>query len=315
MKANRLLKSCLMLAVSWAVLYPTLGFSVYKERPDRRVLGSGPKTFKIGLDPGTFPPFTSDEFKGIDYEVLKAVCETNHHMRCILQLREFSECNTDEGVGTALEKGKVAGCINWIETPGRIVEGFEFAEPYHLSPAPQLICNDLLADPDCNTQEPPAEGEKIDLNGATVGFISGYAMNPTCLADKYENFQELIIGDIGEVDEVDEWPSLQFVFWDMSTEIPDGAIAVGVEVPSCGNENSLLLYPPSKRRWFKSDQLRREWNCGLALVRHSPELLETLLENLETELGRSPDDPLEFKQDGPLPTVQCLEGNEHVNFE
>ena len=284
-----------------------------EKRGDKRVLGSGPKTFRIGLDPGTFPPFTSDEFKGIDYEILKAVCKTNRHMRCIVQLREFSECNTDEGVGTALEVGRVDGCINWMETPARTVQGFEFAEPYHLSPAPQLICEAGLHM--CDTQALLAEGEKIDLNGATVGFISGYAAIPACLGDKYENFQELIITNISEVDDVGEWPSLDFVFWDMSTDIPDGTMAVGVEVPSCGNENSLLLYPPSNRRRFKSDKLRREWNCGLALVRHTPVVLESLLANLETELGRLPHDALEFKQDGPLPTVQCLVGNEDVTTD
>ena len=128
MKTRRFLKSCLILAISYGVLFPMPGISAPKEHVEKRVLGSGPKRFKIGLDPGTFPPYTSGEFKGIDYEVLKAVCEANHHMRCIVQLRDFSECNTENGVGEALEKGKIDACINWIETPDRIVEGFEFAE-------------------------------------------------------------------------------------------------------------------------------------------------------------------------------------------
>ena len=129
-----------------------------------------------------------------------------------------------------------------------------------------------------------------------------------------ENFKESTINDISDVDQIEEWDdSLNYIFWDMSTAIPGGAMDVGVEVPSCGNENGLLLYPPSKRRPLKSDELRREWNCGLALVRDDPELLKSLLENLEDELELEPDesldDPLKFIQDGPLPTVQCLRGN------
>ncbi len=128
--------TCLILLTAM----PAVVLADQSSRVPQMTLGEGSKTFRIAIDPGTFPPFTSGPFQGIDFEVLKAVCEANTDMKCKVQLRDFSECSIDGGVGDALEKGKVDGCMNWVNTAPRAVEGFEFAEPYHTSSPPQLIC-------------------------------------------------------------------------------------------------------------------------------------------------------------------------------
>ena len=305
------------LLLNVTVIGPSIGLAIHSEPIQKMRVGTGPKKFKIGLDPGTFPPFTSGEFKGIDFEVLKAVCEANPRMRCELQLREFSECSIGDGVGSALEQGAVDGCINWVETAPRKVQGFEFSDPYHTSSPPQLICvADMVNSSTCAHALEITEAEPLlNLNNAIVGFVSGFFAAPSCLNDVYdmssytafeENGENPILSDRDLIEELNNG-SIHYGFWDTTTPVPDGMTLAGVGVPSCGSHNSLLLYPPSTRRPHKSDAVRRAWNCGLALVRNSPELLADLRQALEIELGRPPLDPQEFMQDGPLPTVQCLE--------
>jgi len=302
-------------------VWPSVGFSKNSSGIQKMTLGSGSHKIKIGMDPGTFPPFTSGAFQGIDFEVLKAVCEANRTMKCELQLRAFSECAMGEGVGQALEQGTVDGCINWVETVPRKTQGFEFANPYHTSSPPQLICvahnlNSLT----CATAPEINGTGLLNLNNATVGFVSGFFAAPACLNDIYDAGTYTVFEENGENPILSENElefrlnngDIDYGFWDTTNPVPDGLILAGAKVPSCGSENSLLLYPPSRGRPHQSDTFRREWNCGLALVRHTPELLTDLLTALETELGRAPVDPEEFIQEGPLPTVQCLEGNNLV---
>jgi hypothetical protein len=101
----------IFIAVSLMLLFvwPSVVFSKNSGGIQKMTLGSGSHKVKIGLDPGTFPPFTSGAFQGIDFEVLKAVCEANRTMKCELQLRAFSECSIEKVVGQALEKGTVDG--------------------------------------------------------------------------------------------------------------------------------------------------------------------------------------------------------------
>jgi len=324
MNSRSLLVVCSASALALLVALPVAVPADDSSRVREMTLGDGPNGFKIGLEPGTFPPFTSGEFKGIDFEVLKAVCEANTQMRCRVQLREFSECSVDGGVGEALARGEVDGCVNWVETAPRIVQGFEFAEPYHTATPPQLICVAAMDDASvCETAPeitPPDMNDNglLNLNFATVGFVSGFFAASACLNDEYDantytvfrvNGENPILTEADLADRLNAG-EIDYGFWTRPTSLPAGTTLAGVGVPSCGSESSLLLYPPSKGRKHKSDELRRAWNCGLALVRHTPALLADLLEALEAELGRPPLDPDEFLQDGPFPTVQCLEGNE-----
>jgi hypothetical protein len=307
----------LMLIFVW----PSVGFSKSSGAVPKMVVGHGPQKMKIGLDPGTFPPFTSGPFQGIDFEVLKAVCAANRTMKCEFQLRAFSECSMGEGVGQALEHGTVDGCINWVATAPRKAQGFEFANSYHTSSPPQLICvADLENSLTCATAPEINGMGLLNLNNATVGFVSGFFAAPACLNDIYDDGTYTVFKENGENPILSESElecrlnkgDIDYGVWVTTNPVPDGTILAGAEVPSCGSENSLLLYPPSTGRPHQSDTLRREWNCGLALVRQTPELLTDLLTALENELGRAPLNPEEFIQDGPVPTVQCLEGNNLV---
>lgn len=93
------------------------------------------------------------------------------------------------------------------------------------------------------------------------------------------------------------------VFWDSIETQPDGTKLVGESFTECGPRLSFATYPASKKRKLKSDDLRRDFNCGLALIRQTGEL-EAICDAW-TDAGTHPACFVE----GPLPTEQCLADN------
>ncbi len=77
----------------------------------------------------------------------------------------------------------------------------------------------------------------------------------------------------------------------------------GEPILTCGPDLSLAVFPPSTRRKHKSDELQRDYNCGLALIRASG-VLEQICVNSPHPGG----DPACIFE-GPPPTVQCLADN------
>jgi len=65
----------------------------------------------------------------------------------------------------------------------------------------------------------------------------------------------------------------------------------------------MMVFPPSTSRPHHSDSLRRDFNCGLALIRQNGKMAEICANS--THPGGDPACVLE----GPEPTVQCLEEN------
>ena len=78
---------------------------------------------------------------------------------------------------------------------------------------------------------------------------------------------------------------------------------VGEPILTCGPDLGLAVFPPSRSRKSKSDELRRAFNCGLALIRANG-VLNEICENSNHPGG----DPA-CLLDGPPPTVQCLADN------
>jgi len=65
----------------------------------------------------------------------------------------------------------------------------------------------------------------------------------------------------------------------------------------------MMVFPPSTGRPHRSDALRRDFNCGLALIRRSGEMADIC--GNSTHPGGDPTCLLE----GPPPTVQCQAEN------
>jgi hypothetical protein len=113
---------------------------------------------------------------------------------------------------------------------------------------------------------------------------------PTDTAGRSELVAALLEGEIA------------LAFWDNPNTVPEGAHLVGEGIATCGPDLALAVYPPNSNR-RASDELRRDYNCGLALIRMSGEL--------ERICSTSPypgGDPACILE-GPPPTVECLEDN------
>ena len=253
-----------------------------------------------------FPPWDVGPLEGVSTEVVSAICEANRVMDCRI-IPVLSERCLDTGpdgkpfVGDLLAEGYHDGCLSWFRTPAREQLGAEFGHPYSTGSVPQLIASDASALYD-------DLGASGDLGGAMVGFFAGFFSDADCLQQHYTNFVPVISGSDDAARtallEALESGEIDLVFWDNVSTIPSGAHAVGEPVTTCGrDELGLMVFPTSDHRRRKSDLLRRDWNCGLALIRQNGTLAE-ICEG-STHPGGDP----ACIMDGPPPTEQCLEDN------
>lgn len=227
-------------------------------------------------------------------------------MKCKIKIVESTDCldsdvNGLPFVGNELVSGAVDGCMGWFITPAREQLGMEFANPYSSGTTPQLIVSADNTDYD-------SLGAIDQIDNAIIGFISGFFNDVSCLNMRYDgNFSRdfyppeaqgrsdmlaaLINGDI------------DLVFWDSIDTLPENTKIVGETFLDCGPRLSFTTYPPSQKRKLKSDALRRDFNCGLALIRQN-KTLDAICDKWIID-GFHPACFL----DGPLPTEQCLADN------
>lgn len=287
-------RSELMFALVGVLLW-TVG--VLPSRAEQRV-------YKIGLT-YPFPPWGVGPLEGVDFDLLSAICEANSSMQCMLVPLASEACvdtdaNGDMIIGAVLATGAIDGCVAWFGTDARKQLGAEFTEGYSRGPQPQLIA----ANGDARYDGLGAEGS---LEGAAVGFLVGFFNDDDCLAGHYSDFtasfhssgpasrDEMVAALVGG--------GLDLVFWDSVATLPSGTHVVGEPVLDCGPALSMMVFPPSTSRPHHSDALRRDFNCGLALIRQSGEMAEICASS--THPGGDPTCVLE----GPPPTVQCLAEN------
>ena len=254
-----------------------------------------------------YPPWDVGPLEGVSSEVTLAICEANAPMKCKLKPVLSEQCfDTDEGgnpvVGPGLTSGKYDGCLTWFKTATREQLGAEFGHGYSEGATPQLIASNTNPAFD-------ALGENGGLGGAEVAFFAGFFSDQACLSGHYSDFNALISPSDNETRDalVDDLINgvIDLIFWDNISTVPEGTHLVGVPIHSCGpDEQGLAVYPPARGNGKKADELRRDWNCGLALIRLSGEL-QAICES-STYPGGDPACIL----DGPPPTVQCLEENE-----
>ncbi len=253
-----------------------------------------------------FPPWDVGPLEGVTIDVLRAICEANAPMKCRFEVLPSEDCFDTDGkgnliVGPALASGQVDGCVSWFRTPAREQLGAEFGHGYSRGSTPQLIASDdNVAFDDLG-----AEGS---LDAAEVAFFAGFFNDAACLGTRYTDFQavlfssdpvgrEAMVGALleGEID---------LAFWDSLSTVPDGTHLVGVPIETCGPDKlGLAVYPPSKRRKHQSDGLRRDYNCGLALIRANG-----VLEDICNNSPHPGDDPACLLE-GPPPTLQCISDN------
>ena len=264
------------------------------------------RKYKIG-QAGGFPPFVIVPLaEGVDLDILTALCDVNTNMTCNLKALTSTDCvDTDEAgnqiTGRALVEGRVDGCMGWFNTLTRKQLGMEFGEPYSRGPTPQLIALD--GDTRFDTLD-----TEVEINDVTIGFLKGFFNDPGCLNTRYGgNFgAEFFPGDqVGREDLVAALGGdIALIFWDnIDTPLPEGTHSVGERIEGCGPALSMATYPPSKRRKRKSDNLRRDYNCGLALIRENGKLQEICDSWKAREFNPA------CILEGPLPTVQCVEEN------
>ncbi len=250
-----------------------------------------------------FPPWDVGPLEGVNFDVIEAICEANAAMKCRIEARPFEDCfDTDvDGnpfVGPALASGAVDGCMGWFITAERERLGVEFGHGFSSGPIPQLIASDV------NTAFDTL-GDQGSL-GAVVGFIAGFFNDEGCLSVQYSDFvaetfptdqegRDVMVAALLE-------GAIDLVFWDSINTVPEDTHLVG-EPGTCGPALSLPTYPPSMSRKHNSDGLRRDYNCGLALIRANG-----VLEQICTESPHPGGDPA-CLLDGPPPTVQCMADN------
>ncbi len=261
------------------------------------------RVYKIGLT-YPFPPWDVGPLEGFDFDLLSAVCDANGPMKCVLVPLASEACvatdaNGDMIIGAALATGEIDGCVAWYGTDARKQLGAEFTEGYSLGPQPQLIA----ANGDTRFDGLDASGS---LNGAAVGFLTGFFSDNHCLAGHYDDFTASFYSSspAGRVQMIGALGSgLDLIFWDNVATLPSGTHLVGKPVLDCGPELSMMVYPPSRSRPHQSDALRRDFNCGLALIRQSGKMAELCANSIYP--GGDPTCVIE----GPPPTVQCLAQN------
>jgi hypothetical protein len=252
-----------------------------------------------------FPPWDVGPLEGVNYDLLTAICSANTAMRCRIIDRPTSECVDSDAaghpvIGSGLTLGRFDACMGWFDTPQRKQLGAEFADAHSLGPVPQLIARD--SNPIFDNLD---EGD--DLGGAAVGFLSGLFHNPDCLGNHYENFTPHVFSaDQSGRDAMIAAllnGTIDLAFWESVATVPAGTHVVGVPVHDCGPELSTIVFPPRKAAKHKADEFRRDFNCGLALIRQNGVMASICASS--THPGGDPHCIL----DGPAPTVQCLADN------
>jgi ABC-type amino acid transport substrate-binding protein len=266
--------------------------------------GAQQRVYRIGLT-YPFPPWGVGPLEGIDYDLLRAICAANEPMRCMLEPRVSSDCvDTDQNgemiIGSAMASGSIDGCVAWYGTEERMRLGAEFTDGYSLGPLPQLIA--AAGDP-----RYVALDESGTLGGAKVGFIAGFFNDDDCLAAHYSDFSASFYSSVqtGRDAMLADLSSgvLDLVFWDSVATVPAGSELVGVPITDCGPLLTMMTFPPSTSRPHQADALRRDFNCGLALIRQNGEMERICASSQHP--GGDPNCVLE----GPAPTLQCLVEN------
>jgi hypothetical protein len=253
-----------------------------------------------------YPPWDVGPLEGVSIEVMEAICNANAPMKCRFTAVFSEECfdtgpDGDPFVGEGLASGRYDGCLTWFSTGAREQLGAEFGHGYSTGATPQLIAsNDNTAF--------DGLGASGSLGGAMVAFFAGFFSDQACLADHYSEFDAHIFpsDDASREALIDDLLAgvIDLIFWDNVSTLPEGTHLVGEPIATCGPDTQgLAVYPPSTSRKHKSDALRRDYNCGLALIRLSGEL-EAICESSPYP-GGDPACVLE----GPPPTVQCLADN------
>lgn len=253
-----------------------------------------------------YPPWDVGPLEGVSPEVMLAICEANRPMKCRLKPVLSEQCFDTDGdgnpvVGPGLTSGKYDGCLTWFRTDAREQLGAEFGHGYSEGATPQLIASETNHDFDLL-------GDGGSLGGVDVAFFAGFFSDQACLSSHYSDFNAIISPSDDESRDalVDDLINgvIDLIFWDNASNVPGGTRLVGVPIESCGpDEQGLAVYPPARGNGKKADELRRDWNCGLALIRLSGEL-QAICESSMYPGG----DPA-CVLDGPPPTVQCLEEN------
>ncbi len=266
--------------------------------------GAQQRVYKIGLT-YPFPPWGVGPLEGVDFDLLAAICRANGPMHCMLEALPSEACvDTDAAgdmvIGSALATGAIDGCVAWYGTDQRKQLGAEFTDGYSRGPQPQLIA----ADGDARYDGLGVDGS---LAGARVGFFAGFFNDDDCLGGHYSDFTaSFYSSEQGGRDEMLGallGGELDLIFWDSTATLPAGVHVVGEPVLDCGPLLSMMVFPPSTSRPHHSDALRRDFNCGLALIRQSGEMAAIC--DGSTHPGGDPTCVLE----GPAPTVQCSSEN------
>ena len=170
-------------------------------------------------------------------------------------------------VGPALTSGKADGCVAWFKTAAREQLGAEFGHGYSKGSTSQLIADD-------GNNAFDGLGAEGNLGGADVAFFSGFFSDTACLGTHYTDFASVFYSSdsAGRQAVLDALMNgdIDLVFWDSLGTVPAGTHLVGEPIDACGPDQlGLMVYPPSRSRKHNSDSLRRDYNCGLALIRES----------------------------------------------
>ena len=293
-------------------------------------VGDGPRHYKINTYDSGFPPWdigtldyelkqrTSTGFAGAGLEILTRVCEANKAMTCSIIHDAYQRCldvdsNSKQIVGDALKSGEFDGCHLWFQTAERLGLGVEYSNGWSTGPRTTLIRSTLFKTTGSKSigKPDPSDG-RIDLYGAHVLFYEAFWTNESCLNKVYKNFTSEVIA-YGKAIPLLEQGKADYVFWfnDQALFFPN-TTTVGEPILDChiGLPGSLgLSVFPSREdgKQIQADQLRRDYNCGLALIR---EEIPALCKSILKAHGR---DPLCVSLvDLPKPTAACLNDQKEV---
>lgn len=298
------LMTCTTILVAYVLLAGCDGDQTQTPPTEAEDANGGKRGYKIALS-FPDPPWGVGPLEGVNFDLLSAICAANTGMRCTFLDRPSTDCvdSDAEGnliIGRALAEGQVDGCMGWFITSEREQLGAEFSNPYSRGPTPQLIAsnsNDAFDD----------LGASGSLGGAEVGFLRGFFNDPSCLGRHYTDFSQRLF----ETDQVGRDSmvvallndSIDLAFWNNVETVPNSAHIVGAPVLDCGANLAMLVFPHSAKRRNESDMLRRDFNCGLALIRANGVMV-----NLCANSPHPGGDPACILE-GPPPTVQCLADN------